>query len=80
MYMYKSTFSSYMCTHRCDSSTLSYMLFAAKTGPFCSAAISINIEKDPEVMAAEDVRVLGEIRTEFADSALVSSNERPRKL
>ena len=30
-------------------------------------------------MAAEDVRVLGEIRTEFADSALVSSNERDQE-
>ena len=68
-----------MCMHRCDSSTLSYMLFAAKTGPFCSAAISINIENDPEVMAAEDVRVLGEIRTEVADSALVPSNERDQE-
>ena len=50
-----------------------------KTRPFCSAAISINIDNDPEVMAAEDVRVLGEIRTEVADSALVPSNERDQE-
>lgn len=35
----------------------------------------INIEKDPEVMAADDIRVLEEIRAEFDNSALLSSSE-----
>ena len=52
---------------RYDSSTLRFLdaivyALCCKTRSFCSAAISINIEKDPEVMAAEDVGVLGEIR------------------
>ena len=39
----------------------------------------INIEKNREVMAAEDVGVLEETHAEFDDSDLLSSNERDQE-